>query len=71
MLMWAKGLKVDLKHNIIISWSQTRLSFNNIKTGMLEYSFKDITAQENHITAVMVVINPFKYFITGTIQGQL
>ena len=71
MLMWAKGLKVDLKHELIISWSQTRLSFNHLKNGSLQYSFKDITASENHISAVMVVLSPYKYFITGTVQGQV
>lgn len=26
---------------------------------------------ENHVTAVMVIVTPYKYFITGTIQGQV
>jgi hypothetical protein len=56
MLMWAKGLKVDERNNLIISWSQTRLSFNDLTTGALIYNYKDITSMENHITDALVVL---------------
>ena len=69
MLMWAKGLKLDVRHDLIVSWSQTRLTFNSLKTGALLLNYKDITTTENHISAVMVVVAPYKYFITGTVQG--
>ena len=69
--MWAKGLKIEVANGLIVSWSQTKLSFNSLKNGELIYSFKDITPIENHITDVLVVIQPFKYFITGTLQGQV
>jgi len=71
MVDWAKGMKIDSKNDLIISWSQTRLAFNSLKTGQLIYQFKDITSMENHLTDVHVVMMPFKYFITGSFQGQL
>ena len=30
-----------------------------------------MTPVENHITCLMAVLNPYKYFITGTLQGNL
>jgi WD40 repeat protein len=71
MHVWAKGLRVELPENLVVTWSQTRLAFNDLRTGQLIHAYKDITAPENHITAVRVVLNPYKYFITGTVQGSL
>jgi hypothetical protein len=69
MLLWAKGLKIDLVNQMIISWDQTRLSFNKLKGGEIIYSYKDMTTVENYITDVLVVKKPFKYFVTGTYSG--
>lgn len=71
MLLWAKGLKIDLTNEMIISWDQTRLSFNNLKGGGIIYSYKDMTTAENYITDVLVIKKPFKYFVTGTYSGQV
>ena len=30
---WAKGMKIDSENDLIISWSQTRLALNSLKTG--------------------------------------
>ena len=56
---------------MIISWDQTRLSFNKLKGGEIIYSYKDMTTVENYITDVLVVKKPFKYFVTGTYSGQV
>ncbi len=64
--LWVKGLKVDAKNDLIIAWNQTRLMFSRLTTGEQVYSVKDITSMENHLTDVLVVMMPFKYFITGT-----
>lgn len=71
MLLWAKGLKLDLANQMIISWDQTRLAFNKLKGGEIIYSYKDMTTVENYITDVLVVKKPFKYFVTGTYSGQV
>ncbi len=71
MLLWAKGLKIDLTNDMIISWDQTRLSFNHLKGGGIIFSYKDMTTAENYITDVLVIKKPFKYFVTGTYSGQV
>ena len=71
MVKWAKGLKVDATNGLIVSWSQTRLSFNCLRTGALVHTYKDMTPVENHVTCVLCVLQPYKYFVAGTLQGQL
>jgi len=67
MVLWAKGLKVDARNGVVVSWSQTRLAFNCLRTGALVHTYKDMTPVENHITCVLCVLNPYKYFVAGTL----
>lgn len=67
MVLWAKGLKVDARNGVVASWSQTRLAFNCLRTGALVHTYKDMTPVENHITCVLCVLNPYKYFVAGTL----
>jgi WD40 repeat protein len=67
MVLWAKGLRVDAKNGVVASWGQTRLAFNCLRTGAVIHSYKDMTPVENHITSVYCVLNPYKYFVAGTL----
>lgn len=68
MQLWIKGLKVDEKNNVIITWNSNTLSFNNLSgtnQGKCLYQFKDLTVIENHLTDVLI-LHHFNYFLTGS-----
>ena len=73
MCIWVKGLKVDEKNEIIISWNQGKLCFNHLsgsEAGKLIFSLKDLTGPEISITDVIINMEN-RYFHTGTSTGQI
>ena len=73
MCIWVKGLKVDAKNDIIVSWNQFRMCFNHLsgsKAGKLIFCLKDLTSPENAITDVLINLD-YRYFHTGTSTGQI
>lgn len=73
MCIWVKGLKVDEKNEIIISWNQGKLCFNHLngsKAGKLIFCLKDLTGPEISITDVVINMEN-RYFHTGTSSGQI
>jgi WD40 repeat protein len=73
MCIWVKGLKVDEKNEIIMSWNQNKLCFNHLngsRAGNLIFSLKDLTGPEVSITDVVINMEN-RYFHTGTSTGQI
>lgn len=83
MCIWVKGLKVDAKNDIIVSWghsyslsgaySKEAMCFNHLsgsKAGKLIFCLKDLTSTENAITDVLINLD-YRYFHTGTSTGQI
>ena len=71
MCIWVKGLKIDVKNEIIIHWNQGKLCFNHLKgskAGKLIFSLKDLTGPEISITDVVINMEN-RYFHTGTSTG--
>jgi WD40 repeat protein len=73
MCIWVKGLAVDPKNDIIVSWNQGKMCFNHLagtKAGKLIFTLKDLTSPENSITDVLINLD-YRYFHTGTSTGQI
>ena len=73
MCIWVKGLKVDEKNEIIITWNQSKLCFNHLtgsKAGKLIFQLKDLTSPDISITDVVINMEN-RYFHTGTSTGQI
>lgn len=71
MCIWVKGLVVDAKNEIIVSWNQGKMCFNHLsgtKAGKLIFTLKDLTSPENSITDVLINLD-YRYFHTGTSTG--
>ena len=71
MCIWVKGLAVDPKNDIIVSWNQGKMCFNHLsgsKAGKLIFSLKDLTSKGNSITDVLINLD-YRYFHTGTSTG--
>jgi hypothetical protein len=63
-------MKVDEENDLIISWSQSLVCFNSLETGQLIYKYKDIGAEENYFTDIIISF-PLHYFITAAQNGQI
>lgn len=75
MLDWCKGLKLDTKVGLILSWNHTNnqqfVSINSIsQKGQLVSQYKDITEPEEKILDVLVFTD-YRYFLTATSEGNI
>lgn len=71
MCIWVKGLAVDAKNDIVVSWNQGKICFNHLvgtRAGKLIFTLKDLTSPENSITDVLINLD-YRYFHTGTSTG--
>lgn len=69
MPLWIKGLKVSVKQNMIFSWSQLKVCFNDLD-GKILYRYKKLTSYEDHITDIFVS-EKYRYFVSSTYSGQI
>ena len=69
MPLWIKGLKVSVKQNMIFSWSQLKVCFNDLN-GKILFRYKKLTSYEDHITDIFVS-EKYRYFVTSTFSGQI
>ena len=69
MPLWIKGLKVNTKQNVIFSWSQLKVCFNDL-SGKILFRYKKLTSYEDCITDIFVS-EKYKYFVTSTQSGQI
>lgn len=68
-----KGLKVDHKNDIIVSWNANKMCFNHLsgdRAGSLIFALKDLVSSENAITDVLINLD-YRYFHTGTASGEI
>ena len=71
MTEWVKGLKVDVKHNLICAWDQQTVCFyalnsdNRLQQGDVIYKYDELTSKENFITDILLFMD-HKYFVTAT-----
>lgn len=68
-----KGLKVDDKNDIIVSWNANKMCFNHLsgeRAGSLIFALKDLVSPENAITDVLINLD-YRYFHTGTTSGDI
>ena len=73
MSIWVKGLVVDKKNEMIISWNQEKLQFHHLsgaKAGKLLLGLKDLVPAEDSISEVMLNLD-YRYFYTGTQSGTI
>jgi len=71
MLDWCKGLKVDTKANMMITWNWQMVSMNELtQQAPLIRQFKDLCGDEEKILDV-IVFSEYRYFVTGTTTGNI
>lgn len=77
MITWCKGLRVDEKNKIIITWSQNVVCFNELRgngkekvAGNLIFQIKDLTDLDEKILDVLV-FTEYRYFLTATSEGNI
>jgi WD40 repeat protein len=75
MLQWCKGLKVDTKAELIISWNHHEdhqyVSINQLSSsGRLISQHKDLTDPDEKILDVLVFTD-YRYFLTATSEGNI
>ena len=69
MPLWIKGLKVNTKQNVIFSWSQLKVCFNDL-SGKILFRYKKLTSYEDCITDIFVS-EKYNYFVTSTTSGRI
>ena len=75
-LAWIKGLNVDQKNGIIISWSQgqtgsqVQVAFHRLADGELINKMQDLIDSEEQIWDVLV-FTEYRYFLTATDAGNV
>ena len=69
MPLWLKGLKVNVKQNIIFSWSQLKVCLNDLN-GKIIFRYKKLTSYEDWVTDIFVNWK-YKYFVTSTNKGNI
>lgn len=70
---WVKGLKLDLKNDIIISWNKENLCFHHLsglKAGKLLFYVKDLQSKESEITDVLINMD-YRYYYISTTLGHV
>jgi len=69
MPLWIKGLKVCVAQNMIFSWSQLKVCFNDLD-GKILFRYKKLTNYEDYITDIFVS-ERYRYFVSSTYSGQI
>ena len=75
-LIWCKGLNIDHKNGVIISWSQgasgsvVYVGFNRLSNGALISVMKDLIDTDEQILDVLVFAE-YRYFLTATDEGNI
>jgi len=69
MPLWIKGLKVDVKQDIVFSWSQLKACFNDLN-GKILNRYKKLTNYEDYITDILIS-DMYRYFVTSTFTGNI
>jgi hypothetical protein len=71
MLQWCKGLRVDTKSNILITWDWEVVSMNSLAhSAPLVKQFKELCDKEEKILDVLV-FSEYRYFVTATTAGKI
>ena len=73
MWMWCKGLTVDNKAELILSWNHHEdhqyISINDT-SGKLVSQHKDLTDPDEKILDILVFTD-YRYFLTATSEGNI
>ena len=68
---WVKGLKLNYKSNLIITWGWYKVSMNHLShQGGLISQFKNLVDREEKILDVLV-FSDYRYFVTSTTLGNI
>jgi WD40 repeat protein len=86
MLKWNKGMRIDETNDLIITWTEEHVSFNElrgkqkltdgnkpsqwIEAGQLVSQIRDMVTNEEKITDVLVFAD-YRYFVVATTEGNL
>jgi len=73
LCLWVKGLRIDVKNDVIASWNKKTLCFHHLrgqKAGKLIFSLKDIIPIEYDITDLVINMD-YRYFYNSTSSGEI
>lgn len=73
LCLWVKGLKVDLKSSLIISWNKTNICFHGLdgkEQGKLQYFIKDLMTSDIILNDIMINMD-YRYFCTAQSNGEI
>ena len=71
MMEWCKGLRVDPKANVMITWDWEVVTMNSLThSAPLVKQFRDLCDKDEKILDVLV-FSEYRYFVAATTEGNI